>query len=102
MASATIVPPSQTRKMFAIMGQSNIERIGQVIKEKYPEDHYSLVSGQWLLVAEGTANSISDTLGITDGSNGSAVIVVFTSYFGRANTQIWDWLASKMGAPVRA
>jgi hypothetical protein len=100
--AATTIPPPSNRKMFAIMGQSNTDRIGQVIKEKYPDDHYVLVPGQWLLVADGTAKSISDNLGITDGSTGSAVIVVFTSYFGRANTQIWDWLAAKMGAPVRA
>jgi len=101
MAASPVVG-SSPRKMFAILAQSNFEEIGRVIKEKYPEDHYPLLSGQWLLVAEGTAKSVSDSLGISDGTTGTAVIVLFTSYFGRASTQVWEWLAAKMGTPARA
>ena len=101
MASGPVVA-APIRKMFAIMGQTNFEKIGQALKEKYPDDHYSLATGQWLLVTEGTAKSVSDSLGITDGATGTAVIVLFTSYFGRASTQVWEWLAAKMGTPVRA
>jgi hypothetical protein len=86
-------------RMFAILGVANGEKIGSALAQKYPNDYLSLSPTQWLLVAPGTAKEVCDSLGISDGSLGSsAVVVSFTSYFGRANPQIWEWVASRLGA----
>jgi hypothetical protein len=85
-------------QLFAILGQTNIDKIGEAIKAKYPNDHLALTVGQWLLVANGTAQDVSANLGITSAETGSAVIIAGTSYFGRGNPQIWEWLKSKLGA----
>lgn len=84
-------------QMFVILGQTNHLQLGQVIAAKYPNDHLALNPGQWIVIASGTAKEISDHLGITDGSTGDAVVVAGTSYYGRASSQIWEWMASRMG-----
>jgi hypothetical protein len=85
-------------QMFVILGQANLPQLGQVIAAKYPNDHLMLSPGQWIVIASGTAKEICDHLGITDGSTGDAVVVAGTSYYGRASSQIWEWMASRMGA----
>jgi len=97
--STSLNIPSPTLRMFAVLGQTNPELIELAIKEKYPNDHYALANWQWLLISEGTAKTVSDNLGITEGVTGTAVVVLFTSYYGRASTQVWEWIASKMGTP---
>lgn len=94
-----IVPA--TAGLFVVLAQNNFDQIGAAIKEKYP-DNYSLASGQWLLAVPGkTTKEISDALGITGveppSGIGSAIIVAFDSYFGRANPQIWEWIRSRTG-----
>ncbi len=97
-ASPAVAAP--VPKMFAVLGQTNVEKLSIAIKEKYPNDNFPLANGQWILVIDGTAKGLSDSLGISDGSLGAtAVVVLFTSYFGRASTQLWEWIASKMGTP---
>lgn len=80
--------------IFAIMRQpgANNERLGPAIAQTYPLHHYDLGEGSWLVAGRGTAKDISDRLGITDGRNGSAVVVETGSYYGRANPAIWTWI----------
>ncbi len=80
--------------IFAIIRQPgpNSERLGIVIAQMYPLHHYDLGEGAWLVAARGTAKDIADRLNITDGSNGSAVVVETASYYGRANPAIWTWI----------
>lgn len=86
---------------FAIMGLSHPERISAALGAKYSTDHLPMSQNLWLLVAPATAKEVCDAIGITDGSSGTGVVVAFTSYYGRANPQIWEWLASRMGAVSR-
>lgn len=65
------------------------------IKEAYPEDTFDLGNGAWLISDNGTALEVSEKIGITDGSNGSALVVEMASYYGRANPAIWSWIKSK-------
>lgn len=80
--------------IFAIIKQpgTNSEKLGPSIVEKYPLHHYDLGNGSWLVAGVGAAKDIGDRLGITDGSNGSAVIIEAASYHGFANPAIWTWI----------
>lgn len=94
------IPNLPSPKMFAVLGQlDNAETLGNAIKQKFPEAHYPLANNTWIVIADSTAKGISDQLGITDGSIGAGVVLLFTSYYGRASTQLWEWVASKMGTP---
>jgi hypothetical protein len=41
------------------------------------------------------SSRLSDKLGTTDGSNGAAIVFGMSGYFGRAPSNIWDWIKSK-------
>jgi hypothetical protein len=87
--------------LFAILGQSNFDQIGAALASKYTGEYLQLAHGQWLLAAPGkTTKEISDALGISSESSiGTAVIVAFSNYYGRANPQIWEWLKSRLEVP---
>jgi hypothetical protein len=55
----------------------------------------------WLISTTGTAQGLSEKLGVTNGNNGAAVIFEIASYFGRANPNIWSWIKEKLEAPPR-
>ena len=75
----------QTANMtvFAILNASQPEKIAEALQNGFPENHLPLSSREWLVSANGvTAKDISDKLGITDGSNGSAIVITTSGYYG--------------------
>ncbi len=46
----------------------------------------------------GTSQELSGLIGISDGSSGNGVVASVGSYYGRAPTNIWDWVKSRMEA----
>ena len=58
---------------------------------------------QWLIAAEGTAREVSDKLGITGVEPpliGSSVVFGISGYFGRASSEMWEWIATKLGGHI--
>lgn len=63
------------------------------IRQHFDKANYQLDGDQgWLVAGKATAKEVSDTLGITDGTSGAALVVEVASYFGRANPGIWTWI----------
>lgn len=83
--------------LFAILLPAENPKLIAAIKEKFP-DHYEITSTQWMIFAKGTAQQISDKLGVSIKENpiGSAVILVIAGYWGRAATDLWEWMKVKM------
>src|SRR5271169_6660344 len=86
--------------LFAILADPENEVLASAILSHFPDNYVEVRPGQWFVVAQGTAQQISETLEVTTGLNGSAVIVSVSGYYGLASTQIWEWLASKIGKPI--
>ena len=87
-------------QLFVILGQGgDWSKLASAIQSTYPNDHLALAPGQWLIVSSGeTTMELSERLGITDGSAGSAVVIAGSGgYYGRANPGIWEWLRARMG-----
>jgi hypothetical protein len=88
--------------VFVVFRTADPARVGQTIAEKYPGDHMDLGEGVWLISGKGTAKEISDTLGFSSATGGSAIgngiVFRMDSYFGRAQTNIWDWIKVKIEA----
>lgn len=82
--------------IFAIIPQPNPNHNTQLpiaIATNYPDKWAALDAGAgWLISAKGTPQEISEKLGITAGTSGSAVVIEIASYFGRANPSIWSWI----------
>lgn len=70
------------------------------IARVYPDDNLDLGNNEWLISAEGTPKSVSDSLGITSKPDtiGAAIIFSVGDYFGRASPDIWEWIKSKSDA----
>ena len=86
--------------LFAVMGDPGNPALASSITANFPEDHIVVRPGQWLIVSTGTAKGLSDKLGVTPGTAvGPAAIFATAGYYGRAGTQIWEWIVAKMGKP---
>ncbi len=88
--------------LFAIFASDDPEKLGSRITEVYGSFSRSVSDGEWLIVTPSAATSkeISDALGITDGTNGPAIVVRVEGYFGRAASEIWEWIGAKSGAEI--
>jgi hypothetical protein len=63
------------------------------VTQHFKETHVLIDGGHgWLVAGSRTAKDVSDLLGISDGTNGAALILEVASYFGRANPNIWSWI----------
>lgn len=64
-------------------------------------DRYRLQANKgWLIAYSGTSVELSNHIGLTgqpEGSPnlGSAIIVPFSSYYGRGPTEMWEWLKTR-------
>jgi hypothetical protein len=58
-------------------------------------EFYALPKDEFIVFYSGTCKEISDILGISDGSSGTAVVAKIDSYYGRASTDIWEWIKSR-------
>lgn len=88
--------------VFTVIRQSDPnEALASAITQEFPETHYDLGRGVWLVSGSGTAQEISDKLKITpDGATGTGIVIEAASYYGRANPAIWTWIKNQwVGSP---
>ena len=86
--------------VFVAINVTQPAQFDLAVKTNFAEDHLQISPQEWLIAASGsTAKDISDKLGITDGSNGSAIIFVTAGYYGRAPNNIWEWISVKLQRP---
>jgi hypothetical protein len=81
--------------IFVVFCVGNVAAVRRALQKILPENHLEVADGQFLVASQGTAMDLSNRLGITDGENGSAIVFTMGSYYGRASTNIWDWIKSK-------
>ena len=90
--------------IFAILLPPPEPKVVNAIKTAYPNDHFSINETQWLISTAGTAIDVSAKLGVYDPRtplappSGNAVIFATNGYFGRAPTNIWEWIKAKLEA----
>jgi hypothetical protein len=85
--------------VFVIIRQKsqNSDKLPAAIERTYAGNNMQISDEAWLVSAKtASPKEVSDALGVTDGSNGTAIIVEFDSYFGRAPTNIWAWIKDKI------
>lgn len=81
--------------IFVIFRVGDPAAIRAALERHFPNDHRDLGDNEWLVSGSGTAQEISNRLGVTDGTSGAAIIFSMQSYYGRAPTDIWDWIKTK-------
>lgn len=82
--------------IFVIFRVSRPEILGPLIAQQFPNDFYEVADNEWLVSAHSTAKEVASKLGLVgSGENGSAIVFKMDSYYGRAPTDIWDWVKTK-------
>jgi hypothetical protein len=83
--------------VFVIISLSDNPQLLEVkLKEQYPNDHFVLAPGRWLVAAEGIAKTVSDKLvGLGNPTFGMFVVFALSGYYGFAYNAIWEWIALK-------
>jgi hypothetical protein len=72
------------------------------IPEHFPEDHYDIGNGIWLVSFDGTAKRLFEQLGEDDEGLYGCFVLRFSSYWGRYEADMWEWISTKMGGGKRA
>lgn len=82
--------------IFAIFRVSHPDKMRDALARVFPNNHLQVKDDEWLLSASGTARDVSDKLGVTPGNDtGGAIIFSMANYYGRSDTQIWEWIKAK-------
>ncbi len=88
--------------IFAVLLEQDNPKITNAMAEKLPNDHYKVTSTSWFVSFKGTVKELADLLGITSeggqkkGEAGSAIVLSISTYWGVANTDIWEWMKAKI------
>ena len=82
--------------VFAVMAFAPNTRLERAIRTLFGRDHVRIAPNTWMVAAEASPRELADRLGITDGSNGSAVVVAFERYHGRGPPSMAAWIKSKL------
>jgi hypothetical protein len=81
--------------IFVIFRVANPVKLKAALVTHFPSDHLDLGNNTFLVSAKGHAKGLSDTLEISEGDTGAAIVFRMSSYFGRATQDTWDWIAAK-------
>lgn len=82
--------------VFVVIPTGRLEVLEHSINSKFPAANKKLPNGEWLVAFPGTAIELSNELGITpDGKGGLGMVLAITSYYGRAPTDVWEWITTR-------
>lgn len=77
---------------FIIIPTTGNTNIDDDLPKKFGNKALRLPQGEWLVSYAGTSKQLSDDIGISDNTSGSAIVLNISGYWGRASTDIWEWL----------
>jgi hypothetical protein len=83
--------------VFAILSPSGDNPVlSTEIAKHFPNDSLKIGPGQWLVAGRQTAVEVSNTVGISGGQTGSAMVLSISAYWGRADNNVWEWMRVKL------
>jgi hypothetical protein len=80
----------------------NDASLEHAIVSNYPDRHYPIGRGQWMIAAKETATEVARTLGILPDRSpfGGSYVVCVDEYFGRTRGEMGDWMDAKAPRPA--
>jgi len=83
--------------IFSVMEDNPNPALREAIKAAFPDNYRELSPGRWLISASGTAQQVSEKMGLVRGSGfGGTVVFATTSYYGLHSSDLWDWIREKL------
>jgi uncharacterized protein (DUF362 family) len=87
--------------VFAVVALNDLTspNIKNAVVTAFAENNLEVGKMAWIVADSGTTLSVAKQLGIPDNPEMSGVLVVnFTSYYGRASANVWEWIKTKLEA----
>lgn len=84
--------------LFAIIGTKPKPELVVAVEREFNDKLYLVAPNHWIVISEGTAQSVSDKLGVRGGALGNVLVYNIGGYYGYASTNLWEWMQSN-GAP---
>jgi hypothetical protein len=86
--------------IFVVTITTHQNEVSEAVTREFPTDHIALNPLSMIVSYPGTAVDLSAKLGIANADNTGygGIVTQVSSYFGRANPAIWEFIKSKWGA----
>jgi len=87
--------------VFSVVAVDPGPGFAQAVASAFPQNHLQISSTVWLVAGTGTAQEISNAIGITPEFNpalGTGLVTTISGYYGRAPNNIWEWIQAKLEA----
>jgi hypothetical protein len=87
--------------VFTLISLAPGPAIAAAIEEHFQNNNIKIADNVWLLAGVGTAQEISNRLGVTpDAKVGNAIVFATSGYYGRGPSNNWEWIKAKLEAPA--
>lgn len=84
--------------IFFVTALSKAPEVRKRLFDLIPDDdRFELAPDRWMVVYEGLARDLAEKAGIRGGDDqiGTGLVLPVTTYSGRANSALWEWLSVK-------
>ena len=84
--------------IFAVSAPASNNEIAPAIAASFPDQFIKAWQGHWFVSASGTAKEVFNKIEASspDKKTGTLVIVSVSNYWGVANTEVWEWISSRL------
>ena len=82
--------------IFVLFRISEPAKVKAALDVNFPNDYLEVADAEFLVATNLTAEALSKKLKITDGTHGNGIVFAMGGYYGRASTDIWDWIKAKV------
>jgi hypothetical protein len=85
-------------QVFLVIVTANAEAVRQKLEQAFPgNEHFVIDEDKFTVAFDGVSRDVAEKLGIRgDEPVGSGVVFPITSYSGRADPALWEWLGMKI------
>jgi hypothetical protein len=85
--------------IFAVLTPQDSPEVETAMAAQFAGNTLKVGPGQYLVAGRYTTVEVSNMLGISDGTNGPGIVLATSSYYGRADNNIWEWMQLRVSAP---
>ena len=86
-------------RVFAVFNISNRGVVLERLREHYPDQHIDANRESFFVATTGeTSQQVSEKLGFGADNVSAGIVLGVTTYWGRADPNLWEWISAKMEA----
>lgn len=85
-------------QVFIVIVTKNADAVRQKIEKEFPgNEHFRIDRDKFAVTFDGVSRDVAEKIGIRGETTiGSGIAFPITSYSGRADSALWEWLGNKL------